>query len=64
MLMIGADLQCDKSVMVKLVVDAEVREVLFHRSGAMPLGLHLIVSVRRHTIEIEGVYMQVTAPPR
>lgn len=63
MLMIGADPQCDKSVMVKLVVDAEVREVLFYRSG-MHLGLHLIVSVRRHTIEIEGVYMQVTAPPR
>jgi hypothetical protein len=50
--------------MVKLVVDAEVREVLFYRSCAVHLGLHLIVSVRRHTIEIEGVYMQVTAPPR
>ncbi|CAI8843660.1 hypothetical protein J2Y86_000596 [Pseudomonas migulae] len=64
MLMIGADPQCDTPVMVKLVVDAEVREVLFYRSCAVHLGLHLIVSVRRHTIEIEGVYMQVTAPPR
>jgi hypothetical protein len=64
MLMIGADPECDAPVMVKLVVDAEVKVVLFYRSGAMHLGLHLIVSIRRHTIEREGVYVQVTAPPR
>ena len=50
MLMSGADPECDTPVMVKLVVDAEVRVVLFYRSGAMHLGLHLIVSIRRHTI--------------
>jgi hypothetical protein len=64
MLMIGTDPEYDTPVMVKLVVDAEVREVLFYRSGATYLGLHLIVSIRRHTIESEGVYIQVTAPPR
>jgi hypothetical protein len=64
MLMIGADPECDAPVMVKLVVDAEVTVGLFYQSGAMHLGLNLIVSIRRHTIEREGAYVQVTAPPR
>ena len=61
---LGAGLESDAPVLVKLVVGAELRDVLFYRSGTMHLRVHLKVSLGRHTIEDEAVYRQAIAPPR